>query len=157
VMRLMSHVTCHLSPVTYHMSPVTRGPRRRQARQKLSRRFQSKLPTPRKLVWQRPGVHAVSLGLLVLSPPLLYWFGTDDLFFGQSIGVEGNTTISAAEVVRASGAANFNIFFLQFEDIENKVRALPGVQVAQVTYEWPNLLHISVSERKSVFVWESNK
>jgi len=136
---------------------ISRRPSRRQARQRLRRRFQNKLAAPRKLLQAPSRAHAVSLLLLVMGIGVLGWFGTSDLFFIQNINVAGSDVVASEAVVHATGAQNFNVFFLQFGEIENRLRALPGVSDAAVSYEWPNTLHITLMERKAVFGWELNK
>jgi cell division septal protein FtsQ len=131
---------------------------RRQARQKLRYRFQSRLlPAPRRLVLAKPGARAVSLWLLVTCAVLIYLFSTSDWFYVQAIVVQGNNAVPSDEIVKASGALNYSVFFLRFGELESKLRAMPSVKDAHVAYEFPNALTITVAERRPVFAWESNK
>lgn len=131
---------------------------RRQARRTLRYRLQSRLKrAPRKLVSARPGGRALSLWLVVVCGWALYLFGTSDWFYVDTVLVEGNSTIPADEIVKASGAMYDNVFYLDFGQIEKQVRALSAVQVAHASYVWPNIVRIAVEEQKPVFVWESNR
>ncbi len=141
-----------------HGSPVTRHPFRRQARRTLRYHFKSRLtPAPRRLVPTRPGARTLSLLLLIICAGALYFMGTSEMFFVESILVEDNLSVPTKELVDASEALHVNILFLRLDEIEERVRKLADVSDASVSYEWPNILHVHVVERKPILVWESGK
>ncbi|MEP7199802.1 MAG: FtsQ-type POTRA domain-containing protein [Chloroflexota bacterium] len=142
-----------------HAPPVTPHPTaRRQARPKLRRQLQSRIArVPRKVARVRRGPRTVSLTLLALCVWAFYLFATSDLFYVSQIVIEGNATVPTEELGRASGAANYNVFFLQFGAIERNVNTVPGIAAVSSWYEWPNIVHIAVGERKPLFVWEGSK
>jgi len=46
---------------------------------------------------------------------------------------------------------------VRFGEVDQLVRALPGLKSAKSWYEWPNIVHVSVVERTPLVLWESNK
>ena len=131
---------------------------RRQARQRLGHRLrQALIRLPNQALHFRPGPRTLSVVLATGCAALLYLFSTADAFYVEKVVVEGNSTVTAGEVAQASGAGSYNIFFLQFGDVEQRVRAIPAVRDAHAWYEWPNVVHVSVVERTPAFGWESNQ
>jgi cell division septal protein FtsQ len=87
----------------------------------------------------------------------LYWFGTDDRFFVESVIVEGNATIPTDEIRQAATIAHWNIFFLQQSEIETRLSSLDGVKSATAQLELPNTVRLRMVERQPLFVWQTNK
>jgi cell division septal protein FtsQ len=87
----------------------------------------------------------------------LYWFGTDDRFFVESVIVEGNAAIPTDEIRQAATVAHWNIFFLRQSEIEARLSSLDGVKSATAQLELPNIVRLRVVERQPLFVWQANK
>ena len=137
---------------------VRPGPARKQAHPTLRRRVQVRLARiPRQVAAFRQSSRMVSLTLLVVSVLLLVLFATGDWFYVPAVQVDGNGIIAADDISAASSVANYNIFFVRFGEVDQRVRALHGLKSAKSWYEWPNIVHISVMERTPLVLWESNK
>ena len=137
---------------------VRPGPALRQAHPTLRRRVQLRLARiPRQLSAFRRSPRMLSLTLLVACTLLLVLFANGDWFYVEGVQVDGNAVISAGDVSAASSVTNYNIFFVRFGEVDQLVRALPGLKSAKSWYEWPNIVHVSVVERTPLVLWESNK
>lgn len=98
-----------------------------------------------------------SLTLLVVCVQLLVLFANGDWFYVQGVQVDGNAVIAPGEISAASSVTNYNIFFVRFGEVDQRVRALSGLKSTKSWYEWPNIVHVSVVERTPLVLWESNK
>jgi cell division septal protein FtsQ len=137
---------------------VRPGPALRQAHPTLRRRVQLRLARiPRQLSAFRRSPRMLSLTLLVACTLLLVLFANGDWFYVEGVQVDGNAVISAGDISAASSVTNYNIFFVRFGEVDQRVRALPGLKSAKSWYEWPNVVHVSVVERTPLVLWESNK
>jgi len=127
----------------------------RQAHPKFRRRFQraTTATRPRAMTaWL--SVRLLCIALLAACAWLLYWFGTDDQFFVDTIIVEGNSTIPADEIAQAAVVRHWNIFFLSQREIEARINSIEGVKNANASLEWPNTVRVQVVERQPSFVWQ---
>lgn len=130
----------------------------RQARPKFRRHFQHAATATQlrlKVVWAP--ARLLSVLLCMACGGLLYWFGTDDRFFVETVRVEGQTTIPADELVQAATVAHWNIFFLRQNEVEARLLTIEGLKTATATLEWPNTVRLQVTERQPLFVWQSTK
>ena len=157
--RLEAHI-----PTSRRAGPRTPGSPRlrsgpRQARQTMRRRFRSRIASikPRLLVAQEPRLRLPAIVLLSGCVALLAFFSTSDLFYVGQVTVEGQSLVSAEEIRRAAGADNYNVFYLNFGQLQQRVLGVPGIRDATVSYEPPNSLRLSVLERTPLLTWESGK
>jgi cell division septal protein FtsQ len=130
-----------------------------QARRTLRRRFQSRIAIarPRLLIGRAKQFRWSGLGLLAACAALLYWFTMDDMFYVSRIVVDGNRLTPTAAIANAAGVRNYSVFFVQFGDVERRVRDVAGVRDADAWLEWPNIVHIAVSERTPVLAWDDGR
>ncbi len=130
-----------------------------QARRTLRRRFQSRLAAarPRLLIGRARQARWGGLGLLAACAALLYWFAMDDMFYVSRIVVDGNRMAPTADIATAAGVRNYSVFFVQFGAVERRVRDVAGVRDADAWLEWPNTVHIAVTERTPVLAWDDGR
>jgi cell division septal protein FtsQ len=145
-------------PTALGAPSVRPGPARRQARPTLRRRLRVRLALiPRQVAAFRRSPRMLSLVLLCVCAGLLALFANGDWFYVQNVAVDGNAVMATDDISAASGVTNFNIFFVRFGDVDQRLRALPGLKSAKSWYEWPGVVHVSVVERTPLVIWESNR
>lgn len=88
--------------------------------------------------------------LLVLAFQLPY-------FYVPSAYVFGNSRILSEEINGIVGVSGQNIFTLQPEDLERRLRLnYPELTSAQVDVYLPNYVYVTVAERTPVILWQQN-
>ncbi len=88
---------------------------------------------------------AIFAGIYKLAEKVL---GSDD-FLVKSIRVEGNHSVSKAEIIKAGGLyANMNIYTLKTEKIKQGILGHPDIEKAEIEREMPTNLIIRVKERE---------
>jgi hypothetical protein len=96
----------------------------------------------------------ISLGLLALSIYALSLIGLDKNFYLTAIPVEGVISVPAMEVVEASHLAGSHIFAADpGEAAQQIMQNVPGIISATVTLNWPNQVHIKVTEDSPIAIW----
>src|SRR5512132_1634525 len=91
----------------------------RQARPRIRFRLRRRLRAlPGLIAAYRPGARTFALLLVLVCGSALYLFGESDDFYVQQVVVDGNAAVTPEEVEQASGALNYNIFFMQFGLVE---------------------------------------
>lgn len=96
----------------------------------------------------------VSAALFALFGLTLLAFFTSDVFFVRAIQTRGNTFISGEEVFTYSELADYHMFWLDPQDIREKVLRSPSVADINVELGWPpNLVTLHVQERQPALVW----
>lgn len=98
----------------------------------------------------------MSLGLVTICLFALLLIGTDDAFYLTSVPVTGNDSISSVEIINSSGLMGSHIFSANPSDAANRINQVPGIISATVTLEWPDQVHIQVSEDSPVALWKQN-
>jgi len=102
-------------------------------------------------------VKALSLSLLVaLILITIYLFASYD-FYLFDISVEGNEAVSSEEILEASGAEGYSIFFIDPQKVAEAVASLPDVEEVEVRCRLPNRLSIKVRERQAYLIWLSGE
>ncbi|MGW8317863.1 MAG: cell division protein FtsQ/DivIB [Candidatus Promineifilaceae bacterium] len=96
----------------------------------------------------------ISLTLLLICAGALLLVHQDESFYLTWIPVEGAGSISAAEVVSASGLAGSHVFAVDPSEAAARIGELPGVISATVTLNWPNEVSIQVGEDSPIAIWE---
>ncbi|WP_420629932.1 cell division protein FtsQ/DivIB [Candidatus Leptofilum sp.] len=96
----------------------------------------------------------ISLGLLALSIYALTLIGLDENFYLTSIPVEGVVSVPATEVVQASNLAGSHVFAANPGAAAQQIMDnVPGIISAEVTLNWPNQVHINVTEDSPIAIW----
>ena len=145
-------------PAVLGAPSVRPGPARRQAHPTVRRRVRERLARiPAQLAAFRRSARMLSLLLLLGCGSLLALFANADWFYVDKVQVDGNAVIPTAAIGAAGNVANYNIFFVRFGEVDQRVRALPGLKSARTWYEWPNIVHVSIVERTPLVLWESNR
>ncbi len=96
----------------------------------------------------------ISAVLLALFGLTLLAFFTSDVFFVRAIQVRGNTFITREEVFTYSELANYHMFWLDPDEIRDKLLRSPSVADLDVEVGWPpDLVTLLVQERQPAIVW----
>lgn len=80
----------------------------------------------------------------------------DESFYLTSIPVEGARAFSPSEIVATSGLASVHIFAADPNDAARRIGELPGINSAEVSLRWPNVVTIQVTESEPVALWKQN-
>ncbi len=112
---------------------------------------------PPVILRRRPRRRFVLLGVAVVLLTVglgVYGLISAGFFRVERVRVEGVRYLSADEVARASGALHQELFWVQPEEVRQRVERLPGVRRAWVVRRWPHGLTVRVEERVPVAVWQ---
>lgn len=96
----------------------------------------------------------VSFLILLLCIYSLYLIGVNPRFHLHQIIVEGAGSLSADDIIQASGLSGVHIFAANPKAAADAVSTLSGVRSAAVELHWPQEVRIIVTEDAPVFVWE---
>ncbi len=92
--------------------------------------------------------------IFVLFSAILLLIFTSDVFYVRSIQVRGNTHISREEVFAFSDIADYHMFWLDPEQIRQRVSRSSSIADIAIELGWPpNLVTIIVQERQPAIVW----
>lgn len=87
------------------------------------------------------------LGILYLQSPISRI---------QQVEVTGQQLLSEEEVITASGLYMQSVFrLLRDEPIKKRILALPEIAQVEITFEFPNTVHIAVVEWQRIGNWET--
>lgn len=96
----------------------------------------------------------ISLGVLSLAIYAMSLIGLDENFYLTAIPVEGVISVPATEVVQASNLAGSHIFAADpGQAAQHIMENVPGIISATVTLNWPNQVHINVTEDSPIAIW----
>lgn len=95
----------------------------------------------------------ISTLLLVLTGWLIYWFSSADIFYVQSLRVEGSRWLPGTELMRIGGLEGVNVFWVDTQTIEQAIEALPEVKAARLRCHLPANCVVNLVERKAALVW----
>lgn len=158
--RVVKDATRPAPPITSRAKSTAASPKRKPA-QNARRRFQIAMPTPRdemrRLSIPRPsfGMRAVSFVLVALLGTAIYLAYNLPYFRVTQAQIVGNQLIAAEEINAVLGVAGQPIFTLKPEDLETRLRLnYPELVAADVTVSLPNLVSVSILERRPVVRWE---
>ena len=90
--------------------------------------------------------------VLVLSALLLHIMSSPDYYI-NSINLAGSKNVPGDEIYRLSGVAGLNVLWLDLDQVQEKVRGIPGIKSAVVEAHWTNDIYIQVTENEPVLVW----
>ncbi len=86
---------------------------------------------------------------------MLYLFLTMDAFYVSSVAIGGEKYLSREEIFRYSDIARRHIFWIDPEDVEARLEAVPNIADASVLVGWPpDMVQILVTEREPALIWE---
>ncbi len=89
----------------------------------------------------------LSLGICALLIGLLAWAMTDSHMYVQGINLGGASLVPQDEIYAQSGLANVHAFWINPEQAAANIKAIPGIQDATVTVQWPAIVNVVVVER----------
>jgi cell division septal protein FtsQ len=94
--------------------------------------------------------------LLLASLTLIFGLFTNAKFLVAHVSVRGAELVSASEIERAAGVEFQNIFQLNTDALETRLREEFGcIDQISVSSRLPNQVHITVHEHDALVVWES--
>lgn len=94
-----------------------------------------------------------SLAAVMMFSPLLL---LSDIYVGEAINYTADQIIDASEIEKGENAINYlggsfnHLFQLRMGIAERNVEKLPWVKSTVVKYEFPNKVHITVTERNAI-------
>lgn len=89
----------------------------------------------------------LSLGICALLIGILAWAMTDGRMYVQGINLGGASLVPQDEIYAQSGLANVHAFWINPEEAAENIMAIPGIQDATVTVQWPATVNVVVVER----------
>lgn len=104
-------------------------------------------------LWQTQRAKLLALGLIVLIGLVLGLVVELDTFYVYKLEIAGTRYLTQAEIEKASGILNYNIFFVDARAVEQTLARLPEVKSARVTTRIPNQVAVSIVERKPEIIW----
>ncbi len=109
-------------------------------------------PRPRRLHISilRSAAGVVFLGLVAMAVFLF----NDDRFYVHTASIRGLRYTSAEQVYRQAGIDQYSIFWLNDQEAEQRIEALPYVKQAAVYTALPNQVRIEIVEREPLVVWK---
>jgi len=96
-----------------------------------------------------------TLVFLAAIGSLLVWFFWSYDFYVYSAEIRGNSVIPSEAVFAQSGLEGYNIFYVDANEVERRIRELPAVKDVRVSFALPNQVAINLQERVPVAVWET--
>ena len=99
------------------------------------------------------GWRLMSIALILLLGGMLARLLLDPTMYIDGVNLGGAAFVPGQEIYARSGIAGQHIFWVDPEEVERNVAAVPGIASVQVTVEWPNTVTIQVTERIPVVTW----
>ncbi len=80
-----------------------------------------------------------------------------DSYYVYEITVQGNSLVSAEEILEQTQLEGYSIFFIDPRQAEERIELLPDVREAKVELSLPNRMVVLVQERKARAVWQTGE
>ena len=135
--------------------------RKSQRRGRPKRRFDVLLPAEMGAEVRLPAIPEIRLGARLLTSLLLVgilWAGYALLagaaFRVGQVEIHGAEYLSEAVVRSIADVEDMAIFFVDPDQIIERLRSYPEISGAEVTIEWPNKVMIGLVERRPVVAWD---
>jgi cell division septal protein FtsQ len=106
------------------------------------------------LVGRSASARWVSLGLLTLVGLSVYLLGVEHTFIVADVTVEGCVNLSPEAVVEGSGISGRHIFWVDPDEVADRLLEMPNLLAATVEVGLPNQVDITVTERVPVLAWD---
>ena len=105
-------------------------------------------PMEAKVVRHWPARLLIGLAVVAAVALLAYGASISPFLAVNTVTVRGAQHIKVAQLQKAAGVAKGDaLFWLSTDDAVKGLRAVPYVRQAKVTKEWPDTVHITVTER----------
>jgi cell division protein FtsQ len=105
--------------------------------------------------WRAGGFRLIGVLLLVILGWATYVIFNSPGFYISEIEVQGNASVTAAEVYAVSELEDVSIFWVNPAEIAARVETLPNVKSAQVKVRLPARITIAIQERQPELVWQT--
>ncbi len=97
----------------------------------------------------------VSGAMVIGLSAVLYLFLSMDAFVIASVSVGGEKYLEPGEIFRYSDIAERRIFWIDPQEVEERLEAVPNIADAEVLVRWPpDMVQIVVREREPALIWE---
>lgn len=104
-----------------------------------------------------PGWRLLSAFIALLLVAVLLVFFNADAFYVRSLQVDGQQYLTREEVFALADVAGQHIFFVNADDVRDKILRSSSVADARVHPGWPpDMLRISLEERQPALAWEES-
>jgi cell division septal protein FtsQ len=94
-----------------------------------------------------------ALALLGLLAALLVNLATSPAYIVQAVQVVGSKSLSSDQATRLAGVAGLNIFAVDTSAVAARLKGAPYVSDLQVETQLPNIVRVSIKERRPSVVW----
>jgi cell division septal protein FtsQ len=105
--------------------------------------------------WQARASRLVAALLLAFLAWAAYAIFDSPNFYVFDVLVEGNSVVSREEVYAAAGLEGMSIFWVNPEEVAERIETLPNVKAAHVTARLPARVSVAVEERRPEFIWQT--
>ncbi|HSL35032.1 MAG TPA: FtsQ-type POTRA domain-containing protein [Candidatus Limnocylindrales bacterium] len=103
-------------------------------------------------------VRAGAILALLVSGGGIYGLASSSAFAYETLRIEGTSIVSEATVrERLELAQGVNLFTIQTEPLEERLRAIPAVGGADVSVALPDAIVVRLDERRPLLVWRSGE
>lgn len=99
--------------------------------------------------------HTSTVIVLFVLSVITYWFFFSNTFYVYGADVRGTMFTTPEEIYAIADIEGWNIFWVDAGEAEQRIEALPIVKDARVSIRLPSTVHIEITERTPVAVWES--
>ncbi len=105
------------------------------------------------LSWLRG--HLFTFFLLLVLGGTGYWLFLSDTFYVYGAEIHGTVFTTPDEIYALADFDGWNIFWINPQTVEARIKALPVVKAVDVKLHLPNTVVIRVVERQPVAVWQA--
>ncbi len=105
------------------------------------------------LSWLRG--HLITFLLLLILSGVGYWLFLSDTFYVYGAEIHGTVFTTPDEIYALADFDGWNIFWINPQTVEARIKALPVVKAVDVKLHLPNTVVIRVVERQPVAVWQA--
>ena len=141
-------------------SARTRRPSARQRQARTQVRAEQREQRTHPPIWTLIRWRAVGLrvpGILVLAGliAVIVYGSTDAKFFVYDAEISGNRYVNCGEIYRLSDVHEQHIFWIQPEEVAERITQIPGIKGVRVRSSLPGKVSIQVVEREPLIVWRT--
>ncbi len=113
--------------------------------------------TPVLKFWQVRGPKLSGVLFLILLGWSVYFLFSTPLFFVYGAEIQGNVAVSSREIYAASGIDSQSIFWVDPDEVVDRILMLPNIKSASVSASLPAKVTIKVVERRPELLWQTDE
>jgi cell division septal protein FtsQ len=95
----------------------------------------------------------VSAAMVLLLAAMLVRLMTDPRMYVKDINLGGAALVPGKDIFAASGLSRQHIFWVNPAEVQQHIASLSGINSAQVSVQWPNIVTVVVKEKVPVIKW----